>query len=76
MRTDRAYVPVLNPDKNYVFLLEHLEPAMEIEQLDRIVTKHNQGMDYKLIAKQENRHPVEVLLALIHQVSTAPFVVS
>ena len=68
--TDKWYAPVLDSDKKYIFLLEHLEPAMEVEQLDRVITKHNEGIDYKLIAKQERRHPVEIILALIHQAST------
>lgn len=73
MNTTGVAIPILKQMKNpnYVFLMEHLEPAMTVDQLDRIVEKYNSGIDYKLIAKQEKRDPAEVLLALLHQV-TAP----
>jgi len=73
LKTDNlSYAPTLDPNDKYIFLLEHLEPAMTIQQLDRIIKKHNAGMNYKLIAKQEHRHPVEVLIAMLHQLTVSP----
>lgn len=70
MITDSEWYPAIKTNRNYVFLLEHLEPAMEKEQLNRVIEKHNAGMNYKLIAKQERRHPVEIIVALLHQITT------
>lgn len=64
-----GYAPTLNPNEKYVFLLEHLEPAMPVSQLDRVIRKHNAGMNYNLIAKQERRHPAEIIIALLHQLT-------
>lgn len=72
LKTDsRSYIPFLNPNYDYIYLLEHLELAMTTEQLDRVVEKHNAGMDYRLIAKQERRNPVEIIIALLHQLTVS-----
>lgn len=67
--TNTEWIRPLKPDKDYIFLLEHLEPAMEKSQLNRVIEKHNAGMDYNLIAKQEKRNPAEIIVALIHQMT-------
>lgn len=67
LATDKGSIPLLKPEKEYIFLNEHLEHAMEREQLDRVITKYNRGMHISDISKTERRHPAEVLLALIHQ---------
>lgn len=70
MITDKEWIAPIKPDKNYVFLLEHLEPAMSVEQLDRVIEKHNAGMHYNEIAEDERRNPAEIVIALIHQATS------
>lgn len=67
MKTDTERVEYIVPGKDYVYLLDQFELAMPKEQVDRIVEKHNAGEHLKDIAKSEQRHIVEVVVALLHQ---------
>lgn len=61
---------MLDVNTDYIFLLDGFELAMSVNQIDRVIDKHNRGIDYRLISKQERRHPVEILVAIIHQAVT------
>lgn len=65
--TNTTQVLNIQPGLDYVFLLDDLELAMTKEQLNRVTRAWNDGMELEDIAAQERRHPVEVLVALIHQ---------
>lgn len=66
LATDTRSIPLLEEGKEYIFLLEDLELAIEKNQLNRIVEYHNAGMDFRDIAKRERKMPEEVFLALFH----------
>ena len=65
--TNTSRVLKIKPGLEYVFLLDDLELAMTKEQLDRVTKAWNSGMELEVIADEESRNPIEVLLALIHQ---------
>jgi len=69
MNTTTQRVPMLKQTRkrDYVFLLDELELAMHKDQLDRVTKAWNDGMEIEEISKEERRHAVEILLALIHQ---------
>lgn len=60
-------VPVLNPNKNYVFCNEDLELAFEQEDLEVITRKWNTGWKLEQIAEEHKRDPDEIFLAIFHQ---------
>ncbi len=53
--------------RDYVILLDDLEFGMSKEQLREITDLHNEGMKYEDISERVQRHPVEVIVALLHQ---------
>lgn len=53
--------------KDYVFLLDDLEFAMTKDQLERVTQYWNDGYWIPSIAEMEQRNPIEILMALIHQ---------
>lgn len=65
--TNNYNVLNIEPGLDYVYLLDDLEFAMTIEQLERVTKSWNEGMSLEQIAEEEKRHEVEVLMALIHQ---------
>ena len=67
MKTDTEHVEFIREGEKYVYLLEHLELAMTPNQIDRIISQHNDGAHLLDIAKQEKRHPAEVIVAILHQ---------
>ena len=75
--TNTTQVLNIQPGLDYVFLLDDLELVMTKEQLRRVTVAWNNGAELEEIAAEERRHPVEVLLALIHQAKrgniTRPF---
>lgn len=58
---------ILNPNKEWVFCLEDLEPAFEQDVLDRITNEFNAGVSMMEIAIQERRKWEEIFLAMFHQ---------
>lgn len=72
MKTITARVPLIKQSRkrDYVFLLEDLELTMHKDQLQRVTEKWNEGSKVEVIAKEEERNPVEILLALMHQAKT------
>lgn len=70
MNTSKAYfAPLLKQTRmrDYEFILEDLELAFPVEQLEAITESYNDGMEVKQIAKLHKRHEDEVALALFHQ---------
>ena len=69
MNTATQRVPILKQTKkrDYVFLLEDLELAMHKDQLNRVTKSWNDGTRIEVIAEYEERKPVEILIALMHQ---------
>lgn len=65
--TDTRYPNYIKPDKDYVFLLEDMEFAMTKDQLERVTKNWNEGYWIPSIAEMEERNPIEILIALIHQ---------
>ncbi|SET85077.1 hypothetical protein SAMN05216389_14013 [Oceanobacillus limi] len=51
-----------------VILLEGKELGISKRQLKEITELHNKGMHYKQISKRVKRDPIEVIVALLHQV--------
>lgn len=70
MRTDTSRPPLIDDIgyKNYVFLLDDLELAMNRQQLERIKELHNEGRTVKEISKYERRNIYEIIVALLHLV--------
>lgn len=61
-RRTSGFIPLLpQDDTEWVILLDWLEFAMSKEQMGRIIQIWNNGADV------EERNPIEVLMALIHQ---------
>jgi len=69
LNTATQRVPILKQTKkrDYVFLLEDLELAMHKDQLNRVTKSWNDGTRIEVIAEYEERKPVEILIALMHQ---------
>ncbi len=69
MNTAASHVPLLKQSRSrdYVFILEDLELAFPVEQLELITNQWNAGMELEDIAKWHKRKPEEVFLALFHQ---------
>lgn len=70
MNTKNPYtVPLLKEKRrrDYVFILEDLELAFPVDQLEEITDQWNNGMEMEEISKLQKRHIHEVFLALIHQ---------
>lgn len=63
--------------REYVFILEDLELAFRVDQLEEITYQWNNGMELEHIAEFHKRDPREVFLALFHQADrglvTRPF---
>jgi len=53
--------------RDYVILLDDLNFQVSKSELKHITNLHNDGMDFEDIAKETNRDPYEVVLALLHQ---------
>ena len=65
---DGGFIPLLpQDDTEWVILLDWLEFAMSKEQLTRVTDDWNNGSELEEIAIEEQRKPLEILLALIHQ---------
>ena len=63
-----GFIPIIpQDDTDWVILLDDIEFVMDREQLDRITFSWNNGTSLEKIAKFEERKPLEVLLALLHQ---------
>lgn len=67
MNTNREYVDYIRESDKYVYMLDQLELAITPNQIDRIVSQHNDGTHILDIAEQEKRHPAEVVVAILHQ---------
>lgn len=65
--TDTRYPNYIKPRNDYVFLLDDLEFAMTKDQLERVTQYWNEGYRIPSIAEMEQRNPIEILIALIHQ---------
>lgn len=63
-----AYID--NAYEDTVILLEDLEFAMSRKQLKEITKLNNEGMGIYEISKKVERHPYEVIIALLHQAKT------
>jgi len=69
VKTATQRVPILKQTRkrDYVFLLDDLELAMHKDQLNRVTKSWNSGARLEVIAEYEERNPVEILIALMHQ---------
>jgi len=67
MNTTTSMVPVLKPDRDWVFILDHLELAFERDTLINITKMWNDGVGIKNISEFHKRRAEEILLALLHQ---------
>ncbi|API92688.1 MULTISPECIES: hypothetical protein [unclassified Virgibacillus] len=58
-------VPLINPDKDHVFIFEDLEMAFTRRQYNDICKLWNKGYEIEDIAKNTHRDGQEILLALL-----------
>lgn len=63
---ENGFIPLLEPDEEYVILLDWLEFGMSVNQLKSIKQMWNSGMSLIEIVEQEKRKPLEIVFALLH----------
>jgi len=72
MNTLDIYTPKplpINRKRDYVFIFEDYELAFPKTQLAKITLDWNNGKEIEQISKEQKRHEMEILLALIYQAS-------
>lgn len=57
------------PEREYVIILDNANFSFGKVELAHITKMHNDGVDYKEIARLFKRDPLEIVLALLHQAS-------
>lgn len=62
---NKSHVPLIDLTGDYVFIFEDLELAFRESQYEEIGILWNSGFEVEEIALKTERHPEEILLALI-----------